>query len=117
MGLSQFSVASSEALTANPEASLPSSSSLAESVLLGLSSSVELDVTGVEADVLYEPVSSSSHAYRELLDVITCAIARLSLDAIKELHCKTNLVPPAACLLLFTTERHLWLNLSELKEK
>lgn len=116
MGLFQSSVASSKALTLNPEASLPSSSGLAESVLLGRSSSEELDVTGVEADV-YEPTSSLSPAYRQLLDVITCVIAGLSLDAIEELHRKTDLVPPAVCLLLFATERHLWFNLSELKEK
>lgn len=49
-------------------------------MLLGHSSSEKLDVTGVEADIVSEPASSSSLMYEELLGVMTFATTRFSLD-------------------------------------
>lgn len=49
-------------------------------MLLGHSSSEELDVTGVEADIVSKPASSSLPVYEELLGVMSCATTRFSLD-------------------------------------
>lgn len=65
--LSQSYVASSDALAPNSEARLLASSGPGESMLLGCSSSKEA-------------ASSMSPTYGELLNVMTCATARFSLD-------------------------------------
>lgn len=65
--ISQSYVASSDALAPNSEARLLASSGPGESMLLGCSSSKEA-------------ASSMSPTYGELLNVMTCATARLSLD-------------------------------------
>lgn len=49
-------------------------------MLLGHSSSEKLDVTGVEVDIVSEPVSSSSPMYEELMGVMNHATTRFSLD-------------------------------------
>lgn len=67
LSLSQSYVASSNALPPNSKAHLPASSSPGESMLLGRSSSKEA-------------ASSTSPMYGELLNVMTCATTRLSLD-------------------------------------
>lgn len=58
--------------------------------MLGHSSSEELDVTGVEADIVSKPASSSSPVYEELLGVMTRATTRFSLDCSVE---KQELTP------------------------
>ncbi len=90
LSLSQSSVASSVALEPDLEARSPVSSDPAYSMLLGRSSSEEIDVLGVEADATSQTTSSSSPAYGELLDVMTCAIARLSLDWSAETQERTS---------------------------
>lgn len=49
-------------------------------MLLGRSSSEELDVTGVDAEELSEPASSLTPTYEELVDVMARTTAKLSLD-------------------------------------
>ncbi len=73
LSLSQSSVASSVVLEPDLEARSPVSSDPAESMLLGWSSSEEIDVTGVEADTTSQPSSSSSSspAYGKLLEVMS----------------------------------------------
>lgn len=50
------------------------------SMLLAQSSFEEQDVMGVEANVLSEPVFSLTSIYKELVDVMTSAMAKLKLD-------------------------------------
>lgn len=49
-------------------------------MLLARSCSEELDVMGVEEDVMTEPVSSLTLTYEELSDVKVSAMAKLKLD-------------------------------------
>lgn len=67
--LSQASPSSSSALMPDPEACSAAYSDLAESMLLAWSSSEEVDVLGVEADVLSESASSLTLTYEVLVDV------------------------------------------------
>lgn len=78
--LSQASPSSSSTLMPDPEACSTVYSDLAESMLLAWSSSEEVDVLGVEADVLSESASSLTLTYEVLVDVITCAKSKLKLD-------------------------------------
>lgn len=81
---SQASPASSSALMPDPKVRSAASSDLTESMLLAWTTSEELDVTRVEADVMSESVFFLAPTYEELVGVMTRAMAKWKFDWLVE---------------------------------
>lgn len=76
---SQPSSASSSAHTRDPETRSEASSAQSERLMLGFSSSEELDVLSIEEGDLGDSPAQSPQ-YEELLEVVTRAMARLNIE-------------------------------------